>query len=86
MASKDLPAVIEYMKQATGEEQLYYAGHSQGTMMAFAGFSENQELAKSIKKFYGLAPVSFLGSMESPLKYLADLTPELTVFLFFWEI
>lgn len=74
-----MPAVIDYIKQTTGVEQMYYAGHSQGTMIAFAGFSENQTLAKSIKKFYGLAPVSFLGNMKSPLKYLADFTPELQV-------
>jgi len=77
MAAKDIPAVIEYIKQQTGVEQLHYAGHSQGTMIAFAGFSQNQELAKSIKKFYGLAPVAYLGNMESPLKYLASVTPEL---------
>lgn len=77
MAAKDLPAVINYIKKATGVKQLYYAGHSQGTMIAFAGFSQNQELAKSIKKFYGLAPVAFLGNVKSPLKYLADVTPEL---------
>ena len=79
MAAKDIPAVIEYIKQQTGVEQLHYAGHSQGTMIAFAGFSQNQELAKSIKKFYGLAPVAFLGNMKSPLKYLAAVTPELEV-------
>lgn len=92
MASKDLPAVIEYIKGATGVEQLYYGGHSQGTMIAFAGFSQNKTLSKSIKKFYGLAPVSFLGSMKSPLKYLAKFTPELEVkgfpnhFISFYDI
>lgn len=79
MASKDLPAVIDFVKKTTGVKQLYYAGHSQGTMIAFAGLSKNQQLAKSIKKFYGLAPVAHLGNMESPLKYLASVTPELEV-------
>ena len=79
MASKDLPTVIDYIKQNTSVSQIYYTGHSQGTMIAFAGFSKNQELAKSIKKFYGLAPVAYLGNMKSPLKYLASVTPELKV-------
>jgi len=79
MASKDLPAVIEFIKSKTGVSQIYYAGHSQGTMIAFSGFSQNQTLAKSIKKFYGLAPVAFLGNLKSPLKYLASVTPELEV-------
>ena len=81
MASFDLPAVIDYIKQHTKQEQLYYVGHSQGTMIAFAEFSSNQDLAKSIKKFFGLGPVSFLGNMESPLKYAADFVPELKVFI-----
>ena len=79
MALKDLPAVISYIKEKTSVSQIYYAGHSQGTMIAFAGFSKNQELAKSIKKFYGLAPVAYLGNLKSPLKYLADVTSELEV-------
>ena len=79
MASQDLPAVIEHIINSTGQQQIYYAGHSQGTMIAFAEFSRNQILAKRIKKFFGLAPVAYLGDMESPLKYLADFTPELEV-------
>ena len=81
MASFDLPAVIDYIKQHTKQEQLYYVGHSQGTMIAFAEFSSNQDLAKSVKKFFGLGPVSYLGNMESPLKYAADFVPELKVFI-----
>lgn len=77
MASFDLPAVMEYIKLKTKQEQLYYVGHSQGTMIAFAEFSSNQQLAKSVRKFFALGPVSYLGNMESPLKYLAGLVPEL---------
>ena len=79
MANFDLPAVLAYIKENTKQEQLYYVGHSQGTMIAFAEFSSNQELAKSVKRFFALGPVSYLGNMESPLKYLADLVPELKV-------
>ncbi|XP_065054699.1 lysosomal acid lipase/cholesteryl ester hydrolase-like isoform X2 [Rhopilema esculentum] len=77
MASFDLPAILGYIKQNTNQEQLYYVGHSQGTMIAFAEFSSNQELAKSVRKFFALGPVTYLGNMKSPLKYLADLVPEL---------
>ena len=79
MASLDLPAVLTYIKDITHQEQLYYVGHSQGTMIAFAEFSSNQLLAKSVRKFFALGPVSYLGNMKSPLKYLADLVPELKV-------
>ena len=79
MALKDLPAVIDFITETTGQQQIYYAGHSQGTMMAFAGFSRNQSLAKRIKKVYALAPVAFLGSIKSPMKYLSIIVPEVKV-------
>ena len=69
-----------------GQEQIYYAGHSQGTMIAFAEFSRNKILAKKIKKFFGLAPVAYLGNMESPLKYLARFTSEFEVWLIFYFV
>lgn len=31
MAKYDLPAVINFIEQKTGQKQLYYIGHSQGT-------------------------------------------------------
>lgn len=31
MAKYDLPAIINFIVQKTGQEQLYYIGHSQGT-------------------------------------------------------
>ncbi|XP_065684847.1 lysosomal acid lipase/cholesteryl ester hydrolase isoform X1 [Hydra vulgaris] len=77
MASKDLPAFINYITNVTEQQQIYYVGHSQGTMIAFAEFSRNKQLASKIKRFYALAPVAFVGSMTSPLKYLAPFVPEI---------
>ena len=79
MASQDLPAFINYITNITNQQQIYYVGHSQGTMMAFAEFSRNKLLARKVKRFYALAPVAFLGSMTSPLKYLAPFVPEIKV-------
>lgn len=31
MAKKDLPAVINFIIKTTGQEQIFYVGHSQGT-------------------------------------------------------
>jgi len=81
MAAKDMPAVVDYIISITKKEQIYYVGHSQGTMIAFAGFSRNHQMASKIKRFYGLAPVAYLGNMKTPLKYLANFLPELK-FLF----
>ena len=77
MAEYDIPAVLDHIAEITGQQELYYVGHSQGTMIAFAGFSSNQTVAKRVKTFFALAPVSYLGSMESPIKYLSYITPEL---------
>lgn len=48
MAKYDIPAVIEYILKKTGKEQLYFIGHSQGTLQAFAAFSQNATLAKKV--------------------------------------
>lgn len=48
MAKYDIPAVIEYILKKTGKKQLYFIGHSQGTLQAFAAFSQNATLAKKV--------------------------------------
>ena len=57
-AGKDLPAMLNYVMDKTGQTELFYVGHSQGTVMGFAGFTVNQTLAKHIKAFFALAPVT----------------------------
>lgn len=57
MAEIDLPAMIDHVLKITGQQQVFYVGHSQGTLIGFTGFSSNQTLAKSIKTFFALAPV-----------------------------
>ena len=36
LALKDLPAVVNYILKVTGQEQIYYIGHSQGTTIGDA--------------------------------------------------
>ncbi|XP_037660351.1 lipase member K [Choloepus didactylus] len=68
MAKYDLPATIDFIIEKTGQEQLFYVGHSQGTTIAFIAFSTNPELAKRIKIFFALAPVTTVKYTKSPLK------------------
>ncbi|KAM4851674.1 lysosomal acid lipase/cholesteryl ester hydrolase-like isoform 1-T6 [Thomomys bottae] len=70
MATYDLPASIDYILNKTGQEQLFYVGHSQGTAIGFIGFSQIPELAKKIKMFFALAPVVSLDFSSSPLTML----------------
>uniref|UniRef100_A0A8D2B2F8 Lipase n=1 Tax=Sciurus vulgaris TaxID=55149 RepID=A0A8D2B2F8_SCIVU len=74
MAKYDLPATINLIIEKTGQEQLYYVGHSQGTTIAFIAFSTNPELAKRIKIFFALAPVVTVKYTQSPIKKLTTLS------------
>ncbi|XP_032890260.1 putative lysosomal acid lipase/cholesteryl ester hydrolase [Amblyraja radiata] len=78
MATKDLPAVIDFILKKTDQAQLYYVGHSQGTTIGFIAFSKMPELAKKIKVFFGLAPVTTVKYATSPLVKLARL-PEFVI-------
>lgn len=49
MADYDLPAMINYILTITGCEQIVYIGHSQGTLMGFAKFSQDLEFAKRVQ-------------------------------------
>lgn len=79
MAKYDLPAIVNFILSRTGQPSLYYAGHSQGTLIPFAELSRNKALARKIKAVFAMGPVAYLNHMESPLKYVADLTPEVEV-------
>ncbi|XP_038599742.1 lysosomal acid lipase/cholesteryl ester hydrolase isoform X2 [Tachyglossus aculeatus] len=76
MARYDLPAVINFILNKTGQEQVYYVGHSQGTTIAFIAFSTLPQLAKKIKMFFALAPVATVKFATSPLAKLG-IFPEL---------
>ena len=79
MAHYDLPAMLKFVTTKTSQSSLYYAGHSQGTLMGFAEFSRNKELARMVKKFFALGPVATVGHMTSPVKYLASFVTEIAV-------
>nr|XP_020472330.1 lysosomal acid lipase/cholesteryl ester hydrolase isoform X1 [Monopterus albus] len=75
MALKDLPAVVNHILKVTGQEQIFYVGHSQGSTIAFIAFSMLPELASKIRLFFGLAPVvttSFVTSPMAKLSFLPD--------------
>ncbi|KAK2496958.1 hypothetical protein MC885_010175, partial [Smutsia gigantea] len=57
MARFDLPAVINFILQKTGQEKIYYVGYSQGTTM---------ELAQKIKMYFALAPIATVKHAKSP--------------------
>lgn len=81
MAKYDIPACIDYVLSKTGQEQLHYIGHSQGTMVGFIAFSSSQELGKKVKTFSALAPVATVGHIKGAMRVLSYFTSEIE-FLF----
>ncbi|XP_058744948.1 triacylglycerol lipase 2-like [Vicia villosa] len=71
LVAYDLPATFEYVHDQTGQK-LHYVGHSQGTLVALAAFSKDQQLDK-LRSAALLCPIAYVGQMTSPLaKKAAD--------------
>ena len=68
MAEKDLPTFIDHILEVTGQDQLSYIGHSEGTTQMFLGASLNPEYFKQkVKVFAALAPVASTSHISSPI-------------------
>eukprot|EP00246_Nothoceros_aenigmaticus_P011695 TRINITY_DN3302_c0_g1_i1.p1 TRINITY_DN3302_c0_g1~~TRINITY_DN3302_c0_g1_i1.p1 ORF type:complete len:282 (-),score=27.04 TRINITY_DN3302_c0_g1_i1:309-1154(-) len=63
LAAYDLPAVLEFIYKTTGS-RIYYVGHSQGTIMALAAFTETK-LAEFVSAAALLSPISYLEHITS---------------------
>ena len=72
MAKFDLSAMIYYILNQTHQSDLFYVGHSQGTLIGFILFTE-PEIQKRVKLFLALGPVANVGHITSPIRYLADI-------------
>ena len=73
MGTKDLPAMINFVTQLTGQEKVSYIGHSEGTTQMFIGSSMLPDyFASKINLFIAYAPVARLdNTMSNLLKYVA---------------
>jgi len=77
----DLPSMINYVLNKTGQDKLFYVGHSQGTMMGFGAFS-NQTIASKIRLFVALAPVAYVSNIGvTLLRYLAEYDGDYLLYL-----
>ncbi|KAJ9152743.1 hypothetical protein P3X46_026275 [Hevea brasiliensis] len=59
----DLPAVFDYVHNQTGQK-LHYVGHSLGTLLALASFTEGL-LVNQVKSAALLSPIAFLSHMKT---------------------
>ncbi|CAI9111562.1 OLC1v1011813C1 [Oldenlandia corymbosa var. corymbosa] len=65
----DLPAVIGFVHQQTGQK-IHYVGHSMGTLIALATFSEGKQIDK-VKSAALLSPIAYLSHMNTALGVVA---------------
>lgn len=69
LATHDLPAVIDFIFKQT-RQKIHYVGHSMGTLIALASFSEGLQIDK-VKSTVLLCPVAYLSHMTTSLGVLA---------------
>ncbi|XP_052178528.1 triacylglycerol lipase 2-like [Diospyros lotus] len=65
LAAYELPALFQYVHDHTGQK-LRYVGHSLGTLMALAVFSQHK-LLNMLKSAALLSPIAYLGQMPAQL-------------------
>ncbi|KAJ7974784.1 Lipase [Quillaja saponaria] len=65
LVSYDLPAVFDYVYGQTGQK-VHYVGHSLGTLIALASFSEGH-LVTQLKSSALLSPIAYLSHMNTAL-------------------
>ncbi|TXG54845.1 hypothetical protein EZV62_020101 [Acer yangbiense] len=69
LVAYDLPAVFDYVYTHTGQK-INYVGHSLGTLIALASFSEGSQVDK-LKSAALLSPIAYLSYMNTTLVVLA---------------
>ncbi|TKY47924.1 Triacylglycerol lipase 2 [Spatholobus suberectus] len=69
LARYDLPAFVKYVYNHTGQ-RMHYAGHSLGTLMALAAFSQGQVL-DTLRSAALLSPIAHMHQVTSPVAKLA---------------
>ncbi|XAR51990.1 Triacylglycerol lipase [Bertholletia excelsa] len=69
LVTHDLPAVIDFVSRET-TQNIHYVGHSLGTLIALASFSEGK-LVDKVKSAVLLSPIAYLSHMSTALGVVA---------------
>nr|CAD7434529.1 unnamed protein product [Timema monikensis] len=74
----DLPAMIDHIRSQTGQDKIYYIGHSMGTTGFYVMGSMRPEYNDKIRAMFSLAPIAYMSHMTSPFlqlisKYITEL-------------
>ncbi|XP_030554265.1 lipase 3 [Drosophila novamexicana] len=69
----DLPAIVEHVLAVTGQRQLHYVGHSQGTTVLLVLLAQRPDFNAWFSSVALLAPIAYLQHLSSlPLRLLAS--------------
>ena len=71
MGKFDIPAMIDKALDVSGQDKLYYIGHSMGTTGFMVMANDRPEYQDKVILANFLAPVAFVDHMKSPIKYIA---------------
>eukprot|EP00730_Choanoeca_flexa_P003265 TRINITY_DN11347_c0_g1_i7.p1 TRINITY_DN11347_c0_g1~~TRINITY_DN11347_c0_g1_i7.p1 ORF type:complete len:443 (+),score=54.52 TRINITY_DN11347_c0_g1_i7:139-1467(+) len=83
MAMFDVPTMIDYILEHTGQKKLSYVAFSQGTAVGFACFSTRPEYAAKVKLFVALSPAAKANGLTiGLLKTFVHMAPQ-SFYLFF---
>ncbi|XP_048801044.1 gastric triacylglycerol lipase-like [Lagopus muta] len=85
MGKYDIPAELYFIMNKTGQKDVYYIGHSEGTASGFIAFSTYPELAKRVKVFFALGPVTTCTYAKGPLMKITKLPAAALRLAFGWK-
>jgi lysosomal acid lipase/cholesteryl ester hydrolase len=69
MAEKDLPAMIDYIIEATGEKKVHYLGHSLGATIMYGLLASQPEYNDKLRSFVSFSPALQFNHATSLLQY-----------------
>ena len=81
MGAYDLPAMLNKTLDTTGQEKLFYIGHSMGTTSFMVMSNMRPEMNDKIELANLLAPVAYMQHAKSPLHLLAPFVNSIDVSL-----
>ncbi|XP_041317094.1 lysosomal acid lipase/cholesteryl ester hydrolase-like [Pyrgilauda ruficollis] len=74
----DIPAELNFIMNKTGQKDVYYIGHSEGSAAGYIALSTYPDLTQKIKAIFALAPVTTITHSTSPLVMITRL-PEILI-------
>jgi pimeloyl-ACP methyl ester carboxylesterase len=69
MGTYDVPAEIDFILKTTGQEKLFYIGHSMGATMFFVMMSQRPKYNEKIYAMIAFGPAIFFTPTDNPVYY-----------------